>query len=40
MRYFQEKAETMSLDEIQKLQSEKLVKQVRHVYEHVACYRE
>ena len=40
MRYFQEKAETMFLDEIQKLQSEKLVKQVRHVYEHVACYRE
>ena len=40
MRYFQEKTETMSLDEIQKLQSEKLVKQVRHVYEHVACYRE
>ena len=40
MRYFQEKAETMPLAEIRKLQSEKLVKQVRHVYDHVACYRE
>ena len=40
MRYFQEKAETMPLAEIRKLQSEKLVRQVRHVYDHVACYRE
>ncbi len=40
MRYFQEKSETMPLAEIRKLQSEKLVKQVRHVYDHVACYRE
>ena len=40
MRYFQEKAETMPLEEIRKLQDEKLVKQVKHVYEHVACYRE
>ncbi len=40
MRYFQEKSETMPPEEIRKLQSEKLVKQVRHVYDHVACYRE
>ena len=39
MKYFQEKAETMPLSELRKLQSEKLVKQVRHVYEHVAPYR-
>jgi len=30
----------MPLEEIRKLQSEKLVKQVRHVYDNVACYRE
>ena len=40
MKYFQEKAETMPLEEIRKLQSEKLVKQVKHAYDHVACYRE
>ena len=39
MRYFQEKTETMPLEEIRKLQSEKLVRQVRHVYDHVAPYR-
>jgi len=39
LRYFQEKTETMPLEELRKLQSEKLVKQVRHVYEHVAPYR-
>ncbi len=40
MKYFQEKAETMPLEELKKLQDEKLVKQVKHVYENVACYRE
>ena len=40
MRYFQKEKETMPLEELQKLQSEKLVRQVRHVYEHVPCYRE
>ncbi len=40
MKYFQEKSETMPPEEIRKLQSEKLVKQVRHAYDHVACYRE
>ena len=39
MKYFQEKIETMPVSEIRKLQSEKLVKQVRHVYDHVEPYR-
>ena len=39
-RYFQKEIETMPVEEIQKLQSEKLVKQVRHVYENVAYYRD
>ena len=39
MKYFNEAAETMPLDQIRALQSEKLVKQVRHVYEHCAPYR-
>ena len=39
LKYFQEAAETMPVSEIQKLQSEKLVKQVRHVYDHVEPYR-
>ena len=30
----------MPLEELRKLQSEKLVKQVRHVYDNVPCYRE
>ena len=38
--YFQPEIETMPLEELQKLQSEKLVKQVKHVYENVAYYRE
>ena len=39
LKYFQEQAETMPAEELRKLQSEKLVKQVRHVYEHCAPYR-
>ena len=39
LKYFQEQAETMPLEELKKLQSEKLVKQVRHVYDHVEPYR-
>ena len=39
-RYYQPEAETMPLEEIRRLQSEKLVKQVRHVYDHVAYYRD
>ncbi len=38
-RYFQPEAETMPLDELQALQSEKLVKQVRYVYDNVPYYR-
>ena len=39
MNYFQKETETMPVSEIKKLQSEKLVLQVRHVYEHVEPYR-
>ena len=39
-KYFQPEAETMPRDEIKKLQSEKLVKQVKHVYENLPYYRE
>jgi len=38
-RYFQKEIETMPVEEIKKLQSEKLVKQVKHVYENVPYYR-
>ncbi len=38
-RYFQKEIETMPVKEIKKLQSEKLKKQVQHVYENVAYYR-
>ena len=38
-RYYQKEIETMPVDEIKKLQSEKLVKQVKHVYENVEYYR-
>ena len=37
--YYQKDIETMPVDEIKKLQSEKLVKQVKHVYENVPYYR-
>ncbi len=37
--YFQKEIETMPVEEIKKLQSEKLVKQVRHVYDNVEYYR-
>ena len=39
-KYYQEEIETMPVEEIKKLQSEKIVKQVKHVYENVAYYRE
>ena len=38
-RYYQKECETMPVEEIKKLQSEKLVKQVRHVYDNVPYYR-
>ncbi len=38
-RYFQPEIETMPVEDLKKLQSEKLVKQVKHVYENVEYYR-
>ena len=38
-RYYQKEIETMPVEELKKLQSEKLVKQVRHVYENVPYYK-
>ena len=38
-RYYQPEIETMPLDRLRALQSERLVKQVRHVYENVPYYR-
>jgi len=38
-RYFQKDIETMSPEEMKKLQSEKLVKQVKHVWDNVPYYR-
>ncbi|MBR6696596.1 MAG: phenylacetate--CoA ligase, partial [Oscillospiraceae bacterium] len=37
--YYQKEIETMSREEMRKLQSEKLVKQVKHVYENEPYYR-
>ncbi|MBE6748041.1 MAG: phenylacetate--CoA ligase [Ruminococcaceae bacterium] len=37
--YYQKEIETMSREEMKKLQSEKIVKQVKHVYENVPYYR-
>ncbi len=39
-RFYQPEIETMPVEEIKKLQSEKLVKQVKHVYENVPYYRD
>ena len=38
-RYYQPEIETASREEIKKLQDEKIVKQVKHVYDHVPYYR-
>lgn len=37
--YYQKDIETMPVEELKKIQSQKLVKQVKHVYENVAYYR-
>ena len=37
--YYQKEIETMPIEEMKKLQSEKLVKQVKHVYDNVPYYR-
>ncbi len=39
-RYYQKEVETMPVEQIKALQSEKLVKQVKHVYEHMPYYRD
>ena len=39
-KYFQPEMETMPVEEIKKIQDEKLVKQVRYVYENVKYYRD
>ncbi|MBR5011227.1 MAG: phenylacetate--CoA ligase, partial [Clostridia bacterium] len=39
-QYFQKEIETMPVDQIKKMQSEKLVKQVQHVYNNVPYYRD
>ena len=38
-KYYQKEIETMPVEDIKRLQSEKLVKQVKHVYDNVAYYR-
>ncbi|MBR5732147.1 MAG: phenylacetate--CoA ligase [Lachnospiraceae bacterium] len=38
-RYYQEEIECASLDKIKEIQSEKLIKQVKHVWENVPYYR-
>ena len=38
--YYQPEIETMPVEEIQALQSERLAEQVKYVYEHVAFYRD
>lgn len=38
-RYYQPEMETMPVEKIKEIQSEKLVKQVRHVYDNVEYYR-
>ena len=38
-RYFQKEFETMPVEEIKKLQDEKIVKQVEYVYNNVEYYR-
>ena len=40
MNYFQPEIETMPVDEIKKMQSEKIVRQVNHVYDNVPYYKE
>ncbi|MBQ2942250.1 MAG: phenylacetate--CoA ligase [Clostridia bacterium] len=39
MKFYQKDIETMPVDEIKALQSEKLVKQIKHVYDNVPYYR-
>ena len=38
-RYYQKEIETMPVEQIKAMQSEKLVKQVQHVWDNVPYYR-
>ena len=38
-RYYQQEIETMPVEQMKALQSEKLVKQVKHVWDNVPYYR-
>ena len=38
--YYQPEIETAALDSLRKIQDEKIVKQVKHVYENVKYYRD
>ena len=38
-RYYQPEIETLPYEKIREIQNEKIVKQVKHVYENVAYYR-
>ena len=38
-RYYQKEIETMPVEQLKALQTEKLIKQVKHVYENVPYYR-
>ena len=38
-KYYQPEIETMPVDQLQALQSERLVAQVKHVYDNVEFYR-
>ena len=38
-RYYQPEIETMPVEQIKALQSERLVEQVKYVYDHVEFYR-
>ena len=40
MKYYQPEAETMPREQLRALQGEKLVRQVRHIYDHVPFYRQ
>ena len=37
--YYQKEIETMPVEDLKRLQSEKIVKQVKHVYENVEYYK-
>ena len=40
LKYYQKECECMPLDQLKKLQGERLAKNFRHVYENVEYYRQ